>query len=272
MFSSKIIFVLIIMLFSIFLLNPYNSSYGTFSKNQNLSSSNNLFSESLSKVPPSALYESDTSVTDSNETNVEAQTLQQDVPFIENTIKTEIKDKTSSSLPMNMSFQNSDNNSTTQNLTSFQSLREYYLSHWDKLSFQSSFNTFVEPNSTLGYGIFKKHSNEFVAGDPIYLYIEPLGFKHKAIKDEFGNNMYLTNITTTITLSDEKGNEIPSIEDVHSAIVKSYNKITELYLPISIELFSPLSPGNYYLEYDVVDNVSKEYFIIQKDLKIINNS
>jgi hypothetical protein len=69
-------------------------------------------------------------------------------------------------------------------------------------------------------------------------------------------------------MEDDKGNEVPSIEDVQDCILKSHNKITELYLPIDLDLTSSISTGNYVITYTLNDNISKEYFNIQKNITI----
>ena len=69
-------------------------------------------------------------------------------------------------------------------------------------------------------------------------------------------------------MEDDKGNEVPSIEDIQDYILKSHNKITELYLPIDLDLTSSLSIGNYVITYTLIDNISKEYFNIQKNITI----
>jgi hypothetical protein len=69
-------------------------------------------------------------------------------------------------------------------------------------------------------------------------------------------------------MQDDKGNEVPSIEDIQDYILKSHNKITELYLPIDLDLTSSLSTGNYVITYTLIDNISKEYFNIQKNITI----
>ena len=62
--------------------------------------------------------------------------------------------------------------------------------------------------------------------------------------------------------------EVPSIEDIKNYIFKSHNKITELYLPIDLDLPSSLPTGNYVITYTLIDNISKENFDIQKNITI----
>ena len=218
-----------------------------------LASTNGTFTESESRIPSSAEDDEETSIISDNETSQEAQSLQNQTPFIEKAIKAKV----------------GENKSSTSTVSQFYNLRNSYLSEWEKIPFQSIFDTFINENSTQGYGIFtERNSSIFNPSQRISLYIEPIGFKHEPIIDTKGNKLYLTNITTIITMEDDKGNEVPSIEDVQDYILKSHNKITELYLPIDLDLTSSLSTGNYVITYTLIDNISKEYFNIQKNITI----
>jgi hypothetical protein len=218
-----------------------------------LASTNGTFTESESRIPSSADDDEETSIISENETSQEAQSLQNQTPFIEKTIKAKV----------------GENKSSTSTVSKFYNLRNSYLSEWEKIPFQSIFDTFINENSTQGYGIFtERNSSIFNPSQRISLYIEPIGFKHESIIDTKGNKLYLTNITTIITMEDDKGNEVPSIEDVQDYNLKSHNKMTELYLPIDLDLTSSLSTGNYVITYTLIDTISKEYFNIQKNITI----
>ncbi len=222
-------------------------------KNVYLAATNGTFSESESRIPSSAEDYKETSIISDNETSQEAQSLQNQEPFIEKAIKAKV----------------GENKSSTSTVSKFYNLRNSYLSEWGKIPFQSIFDTFINENSAQGYGIFtERNSSIFNPSQRISLYIEPIGFKHKPIIDTKGNKLYLTNITAIITMGDDQGNEVPSIEDIQSYIYKSHNKITEIYLPIDLDLTSRLPPGNYVITYSLIDDISKEDFDIQKNITI----
>ena len=247
--------ILILGLFSVnFII--LNDSFQIMIQDDNnvyLASTNGTFTESESRIPSSAEDDEETSIISDNETSQEAQSLQNQTPFIEKAIKAKV----------------GENKSSTSTVSQFYNLRNSYLSEWEKIPFQSIFDTFINENSTQGYGIFtERNSSIFNPSQRISLYIEPIGFKHEPIIDTKGNKLYLTNITTIITMEDDKGNEVPSIEDIQDYILKSHNKITELYLPIDLDLTSSLSTGNYVITYTLIDNISKEYFNIQKNITI----
>ena len=77
-----------------------------------------------------------------------------------------------------------------------------YLSHWEALTFEFNFATFINKDlNNQGYGVFtKRNSNIFNPDERISLYLEPIGFKHKPIINSNGAKLYLTNITTIITM------------------------------------------------------------------------
>ena len=221
-----------------------------------LAATNGTFTESESRIQSSAEDDEETSITTDNETSQEAQSLQNQAPFIEKAIKAKIGENKSST--------------TTNSIVSqFYNLRNSYLSEWEKIPFQSIFDTFINENSAQGYGIFtERNSSIFNPSQRISLYIEPIGFQHEPIIDTKGNKLYLTNITAIITMGDDQGNKVPSIEDIQSYIYKSHNKMTELYLPIDLDLTSRLPPGNYVITYSLIDDISKEDFDIQKNITI----
>jgi hypothetical protein len=237
----------------------YNNTYAVLNQDVyndiGLAATNGTFTESESRIPSSVLDDEETSIISDNETSQEAHSLQNQAPFIEDAIKTKVG--------KNKSF------STNSTVSQFYDLRNNYLSEWETLSLQSNFDTFIKENTTSGYGIFtERNSTIFNPNQRISLYLEPIGFTHKPIIDTKGNKLYLTNITTIITMEDDKGNEVPSIEDMQSYFFKSHNRITELFLPIDLDMTSRLPPGNYVITYTLIDEISKEDFDIQKNITI----
>jgi hypothetical protein len=251
---------LILLLFSInflFLSNTYANLTQGSNIDIHLASTNDTFTESESRIPPSVSDTEETSILANNETSQEAKTLQSQAPYIENVIKTKFENKSSSST------------TTSSNVSQFYLFRNNYLSEWERFPFQSNFDTLINENSTQGYGIFtERNSDIFNTSQRVLLYIEPIGFKHEPIIDTKGNKLYLINITAIITMGDDQGNEVPSIEDIQNYTFKSHNKITELYLPIDLALTSRLTPGNYVITYNLIDETSKEDFDIQKNITI----
>jgi hypothetical protein len=249
---------LIPLLFSINFLyssNTYAFSNQNYYNDIGLAATNSTFTESEPRIQSSVEDDEETSITSNNETLQEAQTLQNQTSYIENIIKPKFENK-SSTPPVSIESQ-------------YANLRNNYLSEWERLPFQSAFDTFINENSTQGYGIFtERNSSIFNSSQIISLYIEPTGFKHEPTIDKKGNKLYLTNITAIITMEDDKGNEVPSIEDIQNYTFKSHNKITELSLPIDLDLTSYVLSGDYIITFSLIDNLSKENFNIQKNITI----
>ena len=125
-----------------------------------LAATNQTFTESEPRIPSSISDGEETSIMSSNETSQEAQALQNQAPFIENVIKAKVGENKSST-------------TTTTNFTvsQFDSLRNSYLSEWEKIPFQSIFDTFINENSAQGYGIFTERNSSILTQVKEYHYI-----------------------------------------------------------------------------------------------------
>ena len=119
----------------------------------------------------------------------------------------------------------------------FRSLREQYLSSWERLSFSSSFDTFLA-DCFLGvqsYGAYQlRASNIFGTDESICLYVEPIGFGYEEFIDQQGNPLYRYNITADVTVSDRQGSPLGSFS-VSFEPENSYRKVTELFLVVEIQ-------------------------------------
>ena len=156
-------------------------------------------------------------------------------------------------------------------LTDFRTLRDQYLAQWQQLNFQSSFDTFIEPYSDTGYGVYRERpSNVFTPEtSAITLYVEPVGYGFKEGVDAEGNTLYSFNFTATIAISDNQGN--PLTEPIPAEFdepLNSHNKATEAFMPITLTLEQPLPVGQYTITYDITDGVSGKSFQIVKDIRV----
>lgn len=161
--------------------------------------------------------------------------------------------------------------STGTGVTDFRTLRDQYLAQWQQLDFQSSFDTFVEPYSALGYGVYDERPSNIFTPDmsAITLYVEPVGYGFKEGIDEEGNLLYSFNFTATITISDSQGN--PLTEPISAEFdepLNSHNKATEAFMPITLTLEQPLPIGIYTITYDIADGTSGKSFQIVKDIRV----
>jgi hypothetical protein len=166
---------------------------------------------------------------------------------------------------------NDNNNSSTISPDSqFIKARGQYLRSWEQSNFSSEFATFVIPNSVNGYGIYDEHrSNIFKPGEPIVLYVEPIGFTHKKLTDESGNALYNVKLIPSVIISSKIDNKSASIDFPQFAFT-SHRKNTEAELTITVTQNTPIPEGEYKILYTIKDAQSNKSFDIIKKVVISN--
>ncbi|MDQ3902746.1 MAG: excalibur calcium-binding domain-containing protein [Thermoproteota archaeon] len=173
--------------------------------------------------------------------------------------------------------------------------RHQYLLAWNRTAFSSQFNTYIQEGSAGGYGVYREHvpTNFFRPGETIVLYVEPVGFGHKPIRNATttGNDiggainndttngatnntvLYLTNLTADIIISDTNGNELQAIRNVPAETSISHRQNTELFLTLTLRQDRQSFPiGKYNITYVIYDQVSQQSFPIEKIITIGNNA
>ena len=165
--------------------------------------------------------------------------------------------------------------SSQKEIAELKAAREQILLAWNRTGFKEQFDTFV--NSADGYGVYEVHkSNVFKSGEPIILYVEPVGFTHMPINSGGGpaNNskLYLINMTASIVLSDKQGNILLGRENIPLLNVISHNRNTELFMNLRLTQSSPFPAGDYVVTYTVTDVPSGKSFKIVKDIVIAGGS
>ena len=190
---------------------------------------------------------------------------------------------TTTTIPINITATNNtrasnatitiSNVTSTNNLT-IEDAKQLYLSVWNQTEFNATFSTFVEPFSTIGYGVYEERSNIFAPGETIVLYVEPVGFAHKQIidKEGRGNNnttLYLMNMTADYKIAAANGTELQLIEDVQVGNITSHRPNTEMFLTLTLTPEEQSLPtGSYAITYSVTDEVSGESFDLEKDITV----
>jgi hypothetical protein len=175
--------------------------------------------------------------------------------------------------PLNFgdNFASASSNTTQTDAFDFQSARQQYLSIWDQIDFQSSFDTFIIPESNQGFGIYEAHtSNIFRPGETLELYIQPVGYTHEPITDGQGNTLYFMNMTADIIISDLQGNQVATVPNLPPFELASHERNTEFLIVVTLTQDGPFPEGDYKIKYIVTDEPSKESFDIIKDIKISN--
>jgi hypothetical protein len=139
--------------------------------------------------------------------------------------------------------------------------------------FYSAFDTFVAPESTGGYGVYKEHlSNTFKPGEKIVLYIEPVGFSYQPIESAATTNnktLYLMNFTADVVISNKSGQILAGFQNLPISQIVSHYKNKELNLVVSLSQSNPFPPGDYILKYIIHDKPSGNSFDITKNIKIV---
>jgi hypothetical protein len=161
--------------------------------------------------------------------------------------------------------------------------RKQYLSIWNQTEFNATFSTFIEPFSAAGYGVYEERNNVFAPGETIVLYVEPVGFDHRQVLDEEGNNttLYLINMTADYEIVSVNGTELQLLEDVPVGSIISHRPNTELFLTLTLDLeiitrnatqeVQSFPTGNYVITYYVTDEVSGESFQLEKEITVAEN-
>ena len=165
---------------------------------------------------------------------------------------------------------NATNVTASDNMT-IEDAKDLYLSVWNQTEFNATFSTFVEPFSAAGYGVYEERSNVFAPGETIVLYVEPVGFAHRQIIDEGGNNntLYFMNMTADYEIAAANGTELQLIEDVQAGSITSHRPNTEMPLTLTITPeVQPLPIGDYIITYSVTDEVSGESFELEKEITV----
>jgi hypothetical protein len=153
---------------------------------------------------------------------------------------------------------------------SLEAAKEQYLTVWNQTDFGIPFNTFIEPDSVAGYGIYEEHAdnNIFTPGETIQLYLEPVAFGHQQIQDDNGNTLYIMNFTADIILSDVNGNELRTFEGIPVGSIVSYRQNTDMHLILTVTQSQPFPVGDYIVTYVVHDQVTGQSFQIDKRITI----
>lgn len=160
------------------------------------------------------------------------------------------------------------NNITAASNMTLDEAKNQYLSVWNRTAFNVTFNTYVQPFSAAGYGVYEEHGTTFEPGEPMVLYVELVGYGHKRVLDDKGNPLYLMNMTADYIIADANGTALQSIEDVPAGSIVSHKPNTELFLELSLTQESPFPEGDYLIKYIITDEVSGESSAIEKQITV----
>jgi len=133
-------------------------------------------------------------------------------------------------------------------------------------AFNSLFDTYVVPNSAVGYGIYKEHkSNVFQQAEPLVLYLELGNIYHKPVTVA-GESMYNMKFSADYVVSAANGTLIQTIPDIQAGDITSHRPNTEVFLTLT--LTQNLPPGDYIIKYIVKDDNSGKSFEKTKEVTV----
>ena len=123
----------------------------------------------------------------------------------------------------------------------------------------------------------ERGSNVFQPGETLFLYIEPEGFKYNNATDDKGNSLHSINSDASFTICDKDGNVVLEPVSVPLPPIISHYKNKEISIPFTITQSSPFPPGDYVINYSIMDENSGNVFEINKNMTIsagngLNNS
>ncbi len=101
-----------------------------------------------------------------------------------------------------------------------------------------------------GYGMYNPRENSsFKAGEPMVVYVEPLGFGHRLV-----NGIYQIAIDVDLVLTDRKGKKLLSREGFGKFELNSRKKNREFFMKITLNL-KGAPPGEYVLVLPIRDRI-----------------
>jgi hypothetical protein len=154
------------------------------------------------------------------------------------------------------------------NASDYNSLRDQYLKSWEKLGFQSVFDTYVVGGSVTGYGLYEpKPTSTFSPGETLFLYVEPVGYTFNPIQ-RGEETLYTFNMTADFIILDSSGKELTSINDMPVSNVVSHHKNTEVFVTLTLSQTQPFPKGDYTIKYIITEKSSGKSFELAKQISI----
>jgi len=140
----------------------------------------------------------------------------------------------------------------------YESLRSFIKIFWEKSPLLLNNVRFVKDDDNT-FGIYEpKDGNSFSPGEPVYLYMEPVGYKFKKNPKGF----YEFGFTGNFTLEDENGKILGGQKNFANLNFKSWRFNTEIALTFTYT-FTGLDKGKYKVVTNVKDALSKKNATIE---------
>jgi hypothetical protein len=134
--------------------------------------------------------------------------------------------------------------------------------------FYSNKDLFVTTEPT-GYGIYEeKNSTSYSPGEPIILYIEPVGFEYNNITDEDGTPLFSIDFGASFLITSSNGTILGGQENVPIGNIISHNQNKEVFIPFTVTQSVPFPTGDYVIIYEITDENSGKSFELNKNITI----
>lgn len=118
--------------------------------------------------------------------------------------------------------------------------------------------------SAEGYGVYSERPNNvYEKGEPILIYLEPLGYHHQRRKD----GMYEFGMRADFILKDDKGAILGGQEDFQRIAMVSHHPNQEMFLSLTYR-FSGLLPGKYTIVTTIHDLHGKATTAVENPIQI----
>ncbi len=127
----------------------------------------------------------------------------------------------------------------------------------------SVIKTVIVKEKGKGYGLYEARSgNEYTPGEPIYIYMEPVGYTVKK-----RGSKYAVSISADMAVLDEKGNILAGKKRFADWSFESHNFSTEMYMNVTYTL-DGLRPGKYVLETTLHDEPAGSVTMVRTPIVI----
>jgi hypothetical protein len=134
--------------------------------------------------------------------------------------------------------------------------------------FYSNKDLFVTTEPS-GYGIYEeKNSTSYSPGEPIILYIEPVGFEYNNITDENGTPLFSIDFGASFLITSSNGTILGGQENIPIGNIISHNPNKEVFIPFTVTQSVPFPTGDYVIIYDITDENSGKSFELNKNITI----
>ncbi|HEY8565711.1 MAG TPA: hypothetical protein VIL65_09440 [Beijerinckiaceae bacterium] len=152
-----------------------------------------------------------------------------------------------------------------QTLQEVEARQQAVVEAWEKTPLTARRAVFVTAPATI-YGAFQERpSNTFKSGEPLYSYVEPVGYAWKSL----GNGEYAFGLTVDFTIKRPNGQVLGGQEKFLNYAQTSRYRNQEVMVNLTLTI-SGAPPGDYIVTYTMRDANSAKTATIEQPFKIVN--